>query len=494
MPKNIGLYNNNLSVPRKQDIDNVASQIPTQIEAHNTSSDPHANMNWITKEEAPKTVVRFVVGTSTAGWTADDCDYLCDGTDDQVEINAAIQALPSTGGEIKILDGTYNISAKISLNKNNVKLSGNGNSTILKRMWDSSSKEGIVSILYRKNNCYLTNFNIDGNNTVYTSSNNIGIVLSGHNNIVSNNFVNNNYNGIEISYTYNNNTIIYNTCNNNTNFGIYTDRNNNTIISNNICNDNNSGGIYVYVVNSNISQNIAINNSNYGMYISRADNTIITNNINNNSKYGIYTTSTDNSTVAHNICNNNDSGIYLLNSGNNVITGNTCIRGTGQPSDYTASQNTIMLNTQSKNNLIASNIIMGKNIQSGFDISNTVYGNKWNETIDILITPSGTQGQVLGYISDNVVGAIDLPQGKIVNSTAITNSNWTSSGSYVYQQITCEGMTANSLPFIVPQYNVLNDSQQNDWNKIVYIESFEGYCRIYAKASFANNINVMITY
>lgn len=46
---------------------------------------------------------RFVVGTSTAGWTAADCDYLCDGTDDQVEINAAIQALPSAGGKLLFL-------------------------------------------------------------------------------------------------------------------------------------------------------------------------------------------------------------------------------------------------------------------------------------------------------------------------------------------------------------------------------------------------------
>lgn len=44
-----------------------------------------------------KRTARFSIGTSTNGWTANDCDYLCDGTDDQVEINAAIQALPSGG-------------------------------------------------------------------------------------------------------------------------------------------------------------------------------------------------------------------------------------------------------------------------------------------------------------------------------------------------------------------------------------------------------------
>ena len=41
-----------------------------------------------------KRYARIVIGTSTNGWTAADCDYLCDGVDDQAEINQAIEALP----------------------------------------------------------------------------------------------------------------------------------------------------------------------------------------------------------------------------------------------------------------------------------------------------------------------------------------------------------------------------------------------------------------
>ena len=47
-----------------------------------------------------KRVCRFVIGTSTAGWTAADCDYLCDGVDDNTEIQAALTALTG-GGEGK---------------------------------------------------------------------------------------------------------------------------------------------------------------------------------------------------------------------------------------------------------------------------------------------------------------------------------------------------------------------------------------------------------
>ena len=64
----------------------------------------------------PRTV-RFVVGTSTAGWTLDDCDYLCDGTDDHVEIQQALDALPDDGGEVKPLDGTYYFEDGVTLTK-----------------------------------------------------------------------------------------------------------------------------------------------------------------------------------------------------------------------------------------------------------------------------------------------------------------------------------------------------------------------------------------
>lgn len=66
---------------------------------------------------------RFVIGTSQAGWTEKDCDYLCDGIDDQIEINQAIQDLPLINqyvecGEIIFLEGIYYLSDSISITKN----------------------------------------------------------------------------------------------------------------------------------------------------------------------------------------------------------------------------------------------------------------------------------------------------------------------------------------------------------------------------------------
>lgn len=288
------------------------------------------------KTSSGKRVCRLVVGTSTSGWTTSDCDYLCDGTADDVEINAAIQALPSTGGEIVILDGTYNITATIAMNKDNTKLSGNGAATILKRMWNSGgiSSEGVITA--RDISCYIENLSIDGNNGNYNLGKNNGIFL----------------------YSCNNSIVRGNICNNNDGAGIYLYfGTNNTIITGNICNNNAAPGIQIYSNNSN--------------------NNIVTGNVCNNNMYGIRLDYSQGNIIIGNTCNDNSTGFSSDGSRNNVV-GNTFIRGTGQSSDYTSSQYTIRLyGTTNNYNLIADNNIMGKNYVSSGGTSNTFVNNKF---------------------------------------------------------------------------------------------------------------------
>ncbi len=54
-----------------------------------------------------------VVGTSTATGTTENCDYLCDGVSDNVEISAAIEDAYSRNIGIYFLAGTYNLSGSI---------------------------------------------------------------------------------------------------------------------------------------------------------------------------------------------------------------------------------------------------------------------------------------------------------------------------------------------------------------------------------------------
>lgn len=110
---------------------------------------------------------RFVIGTTAAGWMEADCDYLCDGVDDHVEINAAIQALPETGGEILILDGTYALNSSIILDKPNTVLTGCGNATILKALYRTFSAP-ILHIM--ANGCTVRSLCLDGGYDLWTDT------------------------------------------------------------------------------------------------------------------------------------------------------------------------------------------------------------------------------------------------------------------------------------------------------------------------------------
>ena len=247
-----------------------------------TEEDFNTLLANISSSASGKRICRFTVGTRTTGWTESDCDYLCDGTDDQSEINAAIQALPSSGGEIIILDGTYNITAAITMNKDNVKLSGNGNATVLKRMWNSSIKEGIITISPINGGCCVLNLCVDGNKSSYTSSNNSGIYLYGNsgNNTITSNTCNNNNNGIDLYGS--NSTITSNTCNNNNNNGIYLVGSNSTITGNTCIQGTGKPSDYAdsqYTIKTSGTNNLITGNNIMGKnYVDEGTNNTFTNN------------------------------------------------------------------------------------------------------------------------------------------------------------------------------------------------------------------------
>lgn len=54
--------------------------------------------------------------------------YVCDGTDDQIEINAALAALSSYGGSVVLSEGTFNCSAFVDVITDNTALVGQGGS------------------------------------------------------------------------------------------------------------------------------------------------------------------------------------------------------------------------------------------------------------------------------------------------------------------------------------------------------------------------------
>ena len=119
-------------------LETAKSQLASAISAKGVAVPPSAKLDvypdYVASIPAgggsPRTY-RVVVGTSTAGWTDSDCDYLCNGSTDQTTIKQAIDALPAEGGVVYFLDGTYKIGGYLGISKDNVTLLGNHQASVL---------------------------------------------------------------------------------------------------------------------------------------------------------------------------------------------------------------------------------------------------------------------------------------------------------------------------------------------------------------------------
>lgn len=373
----------------------------------------------VDKASAAKRTCRFVVGTSTAGWTENDCDYLCDGVDDQVEINAALQALPEGGGEVKILDGTYCVSAPILMNRDNMTLRGNYPATVLQRCWNSSLQEGLIHIM--SYGCSVRELTIDGNADNYSEVNNfciyVGqarnviadnrcsncrngiILLSAKNSIVKNNICsgglygiymksceNNTLEGNEILVneaigiclnSSDNNRLIGNSCDRG-NIGINLSTSSYNTLSANTCTEGEAGIYLRQTEHCNMIGNICTNNLSESISLNKCKNLAATGNITDDCYWGFSINELKDSTVTGNACCNNDYGIQMSASQNNIIGENICHRGTGLSSDYNVNQFTIYFTgTENNNNLISNNMIMGKNYVCEGGTGNEFVNNKF---------------------------------------------------------------------------------------------------------------------
>ena len=84
--------------------------------------------NWL---EVDASKAGFVVAASDASDESKTrADYICDGTADDVEIQAAIYSLPTVGGKVYLTEGTFNTTAKVLL-PDNIWLQGSGFSTVI---------------------------------------------------------------------------------------------------------------------------------------------------------------------------------------------------------------------------------------------------------------------------------------------------------------------------------------------------------------------------
>lgn len=312
---------NNKNNPHGVTAEQVGAATTEQLSAHaNNKNNPHG----VTAEQigaAPKehthsiddiegasgkSAARFVVGTSANGWTAADCDYLCDGTADDVEINAALAALPSAGGEVLLLDGEYMLTASVNIGVDNTTLQGNG----AKLVRAFSGTGGNPSMIYAyAENCTIRGLSIDGVNATYSASdNNYGIYVKGNNNTVENCYIENNgHCGIIAA----------------------------------------SGSGHI------INGNHSVGNGTYGIYLSSDHCTAIGNTCNDNTKRGITTWGDGNVITGNTSRRNGETNIHLYSSNYCIVTGNNCIVESG---DSVVPQYAIRIqDSASTNNIVTYN-------------------------------------------------------------------------------------------------------------------------------------------
>lgn len=338
-------------------------------------------------EGAGKRTCRFVVGTSTAGWTAADCDYLCDGTADDVEINAAIQALPSTGGEIVILDGEYSIQSPIKVNKSYISIRGSG-SAKFNKLFYSTGGELRFFVYVTSDNCKIDNLIADNQTADGDTDYSYGIAmdtnLSKHCKI-SNCMVMGFKNGIVSTASSSGRHII---CNN----VVFADRgagiptsSDYMSISNNLCLNVKTIGISASKTGSRIFSNAVTvqegGTDSIGLYLNGASQAVAVGNVVMGSARQSTWFNASNSVLSNNVFYGFNTYGILSNNGTHrsVIANNTVIKGNGSPSDYASGEYPIYFTGGSNGvtfNIIAGNNIMGKNyVDSG--TGNTWANNKF---------------------------------------------------------------------------------------------------------------------
>lgn len=65
----------------------------------------------------PRTATVVIAASNSAPLSKKGADYICDGVADQREINQAIESLPSTSGRILLMEGNYNLSAPVEIDR-----------------------------------------------------------------------------------------------------------------------------------------------------------------------------------------------------------------------------------------------------------------------------------------------------------------------------------------------------------------------------------------
>lgn len=390
-------------------------------------------------------------------------------------IQAALNALPAQGGEVYIPEGTYNLSAVLTIPQNNVTLRGAGRGTILflsdganSNVISATTKSGLtIKDLYINGNdagntgtchgIYFTgvSYSLIDNVTVYDTEDR-GIDFGATLSKITNSTLNSNYIGIFIGDVKN--VISNNNVYQNGNYGISVGASSNVVVSNNIAN-NTSDGINISAHFDAITGNSISENSGNGISIQGTSVTISGNFIYYNSTYGIYiTTATSKALITGNsIQQSYKHGIYINGVSSNTITGNL-IKDNDRAT--TATYDGIFLDGDSDFNVISSNRLQDNdryeiNISAATCNENYLTGNDTTGTGHVgEINDAGTDTK---YSQDNKI--------QTEEATILLNPDGANAGEVVIGSATDQ----DSLRVYGTAFY---EGVVNTWTNFDYAESF----------------------
>lgn len=320
---------------------------------------------------APPTTITISSSTSKHMLTA---DYYCSGTNDQTVINNAISALPSTGGKIVLLEGTYNIGGTITINKSNVTIQGLGHNVI----FSATTSTSALYMIKVRSAIGVNIFDIDIDYTNNTSGDGTAIQLYTTNHTVIERVKIQNSKGNGIEWYNSNYTRFSDISFINVRQCVWDRESNHSSIFSRIVIDTATNGIVLASSSTlnKICDCIVRTAANNGIK-SDAAYTMINDNIVYGCGVGI-TANGNCSTVSGNNARDNNTGISVNGKMVNV-SGNTAIRAddSGNVSSYSSSQYTISMGSSSANCLVIGNIISGKNYTNNGASTNTFANNKY---------------------------------------------------------------------------------------------------------------------
>lgn len=321
---------------------------------------------------APPTTITVSSSTSKHMLTA---DYYCNGTNDQTVIQQAIDALPSTGGKIVLLEGTYNISGTITIyNKKNVTLQGLGRNVI----FSATTSTSALYMIKVRSAIGVNIFDIDIDYTNNTSGDGTAIQLYTTNHTVIERVKIQNSKGNGIEWFNSNYTRFSDISFINVRQCVWDRGSNHSSIFSRIVIDTATNGI-VLASSSTLNKicDCIVRTATDNGIKSDAAYTMINDNIVYGCGVGI-TANGNCSTVSGNNARDNNTGISVNGKMVNV-SGNTALRtdDSGNVSSYSSSQYTILMGSSSANCLVIGNIISGKNYTNNGASTNTFANNKY---------------------------------------------------------------------------------------------------------------------